>query len=316
MNSMSSPSTVLVTGAAGFIGSAVTQRLSAEGWQVIALDGLLDGLYPAAEKKARFARLAELPGVTTLQLDLRTDDLGAIPSTVTHVINEAAMPGLGLSWQDFDLYSSCNVSALSRLIDISQSWPLEKFVQISTSSVYGKNAVGDETQALEPVSPYGVTKLAAENLVFAHMRDSGLPALVLRYFSVYGPGQRPDMAYRKFIQKALDREPITVFGTGEQSRSNTYIDDCVFGTVSALTKGPTGEVFNIAGEAERSLNQALAIIGSHLGHDLDIDYREAARGDQDRTKGDSAKAATVLGFRNQTSLEDGLARQIEWHKTL
>lgn len=316
MASMTSPSTVLVTGAAGFIGSAVTRKLSADGWQVIALDGLLDGLYPATEKQQRFAGLAELPGVTTVQCDLRTDDLGSLPRTITHVINEAAMPGLGLSWQDFELYSSCNVSALSRLIDATRAWPLERFVQISTSSVYGKNAVGDETQALEPVSPYGVTKLAAENLVFAHMRDSGLPALVLRYFSVYGPGQRPDMAYRKFIQKALNREPITVFGTGGQSRSNTYIDDCVEGTVAALSAGSTGDVFNIAGDTERSLNEALAIIGSHLGHDLDIDYREPARGDQDRTKGDSAKAATGLGFRNSTVLEDGLARQIEWQKTL
>lgn len=316
MNSMTSQPTVLVTGAAGFIGFALTRSLSEAGWKVIALDGLLGGLYPATEKKDRFDQLAGLPGVTPLQLDLRTDDLGVIPDTVTHIINEAAMPGLGLSWQDFELYSSCNVGALSRLIDASRSWPLERFVQISTSSVYGKNAVGDETLALEPVSPYGVTKLAAENLVFAHMRDSGFPALVLRYFSVYGPGQRPDMAYRKFIDKALAGEPITVYGSGEQSRSNTYIDDCVAGTVAALSAGSTGDVFNIAGEAERSLNEALAIIEGHLGQPLDIQHLEAARGDQDRTKGDSSLARAVLGFHNPTSLEDGLARQIEWQKSL
>ena len=316
MNSMTSPSTVLVTGAAGFIGSALTRGLSEAGWRVIALDGLLDGLYPAAEKKTRFDQLSGLPGVTPLQLDLRTDDLSVIPNTVTHVINEAAMPGLGLSWQDFDLYSSCNLGALSRLIDQSSMWPLERFVQISTSSVYGKNAVGDENQPLEPVSPYGVTKLAAENLVFAHLRDSGFPALILRYFSVYGPGQRPDMAYRKFISKALAGEPIKVYGDGNQSRSNTYIDDCVAGTISALSRGATGDVFNIAGDTERSLNEALAIIEERLGKPLDIEYRGAARGDQDRTKGDTSRAQDVLGFRNSTSLEDGLARQIEWQQSL
>ena len=316
MNSMTSPRTVLVTGAAGFIGSALTRALSAGGWQVIALDGLLDGLYPSTEKKQRFSALSDLPGVTALQLDLRSDDLNAIPDTVTHVINEAAMPGLGLSWQDFELYASCNIGALSRLIERSSSWPLERFVQISTSSVYGKNAVGNESQPLEPVSPYGVTKLAAENLVFAHMRDSGFPALILRYFSVYGPGQRPDMAYRKFIQKALAGEPITVYGDGNQSRSNTYIDDCVAGTIAALTLGKTGDVFNIAGDTERSLNEALAIVEGHLGKSLVIDYREAARGDQDRTKGDISHASDVLGFRNSTTLEDGLARQIEWQQSL
>ena len=155
---------VLVTGAAGFIGSAVVTQLSEQGWDVVALDALLDGLYPATEKVARFEKLGALPGVERVQLDLRDGDLGILPAGITHVINEAAMPGLGLSWQDFDLYSGCNVSALARLIEHASHWDLERFVQISTSSVYGKNAVGDEDQPIRPVSPYGVTKLAGENL--------------------------------------------------------------------------------------------------------------------------------------------------------
>jgi UDP-glucuronate 4-epimerase len=232
------------------------------------------------------------------------------------VINEAAMPGLGLSWQDFDLYSSCNLGGLSRLIDATTKWPLERFVHISTSSVYGASAVGDENQPLEPVSPYGVTKLAAENLVSAHKRDSGFPAVILRYFSVYGPGQRPDMAYRKFIQKALDGDPITLFGTGEQSRSNTYIDDCVAGTIAALTKGEVGEIYNLAGGSERSINEALRIIEEGVGHTLTVKKEPAARGDQARTMGDSQKAQSVLGFKNTVTLEEGLARQIEWQRSL
>ena len=307
---------VLVTGAAGFIGSAVTKKLSQEGWGVVAVDGLLDGLYPAQEKIARFEELGTLPAVERFQLDLRSDDLSVLPTDVTHIINEAAMPGLGLSWQNFDLYSSCNLGALSRLIERSSEWNLQRFVQISTSSVYGKNAVGNEDQPIRPVSPYGVTKLAAENLALAHWRDSGFPALILRYFSVYGPGQRPDMAYRKFIDNALKGKPITLYGSGEQSRSNTFIDDCVSATVASLQAGDDGEIFNIAGGHERTINEALAIIERETGKPLSLERREAARGDQERTSGDSSKAQRVLGFRHTIGLEEGLARQVRWQRGL
>ena len=307
---------VLVTGAAGFIGSAVTKKLSQEGWRVVAVDGLLDGLYSAQEKIARFEELGTLPAVERFQLDLRSDDLSVLPTDVTHIINEAAMPGLGLSWQNFDLYSSCNLGALSRLIERSSEWNLQRFVQISTSSVYGKNAVGNEDQPIRPVSPYGVTKLAAENLALAHWRDSGFPALILRYFSVYGPGQRPDMAYRKFIDNALKGKPITLYGSGEQSRSNTFIDDCVTATIASLRAGEDGEIFNIAGGHERTINEALAIIERETGKPLSLERREAARGDQERTFGDSSKAQSVLGFRHTVSLEEGLARQVRWQHDL
>ena len=305
---------VLVTGAAGFIGSALVRRLSESGHHVVALDGLLDGLYPAEEKKQRFRALEGLPGVVTHTLDLRSADLSVLPSNISYVINEAAMPGLGLSWQDFELYSSCNLSSVARLMDYALTWPLKKFVQVSTSSVYGKNAVGDETLPTQPVSPYGVTKLAAENLALAYHRDSAIPVTILRYFSVYGPGQRPDMAYRKFISRALAGKPIEVYGSGEQSRSNTYIDDCVEATIAALTRARVGEIYNIAGSTERSLNEALRIIEASVGSPVDIRYVEAARGDQDRTFGTTTKASKELGFANATSLEIGLAAQIAWQR--
>ena len=306
--------TVLVTGAAGFVGSAVVRELSAQGDRVIAVDGLLGGLYPADEKIQRFDAISSLPGVEAHRLDLRDADLSVLPSDVDYVINEAAMPGLGLSWSDFELYSSCNLSTVARLMNQAKQWPLKKFVQISTSSVYGKNAVGDESLPTLPVSPYGVTKLAAENLAFAYMRDSDVPVTVLRYFSVYGPGQRPDMAYRKFISRALAGTPIEIYGTGEQSRSNTFINDCVAGTISALESARVGEVYNIAGSSERSINDALAIISDALGHPLEIQHSESARGDQDRTFGDTAKASKELGFLNTTSLEEGLEAQIRWQR--
>lgn len=306
---------VLVTGAAGFIGSAVVSRLSNLGYQVVAVDALLGGLYPREEKVIKFEQLESLAGVATHKLDLRTDELDSLPSGITHVINEAAMPGLGLSWTDFELYSSCNLSATARLLDAAKAWQVEKFIQISTSSVYGKNAVGDETLPTAPVSPYGATKLAAEQLALAHWRDSGLPVSILRYFSVYGPGQRPDMAYRKFISRALAGLPIDLYGSGEQSRSNTYIDDCAEVTIGALHRSTIGEIYNIAGSEERTINDALAIIEAHLGTKLTINRWESARGDQDRTFGDTGRAQKDLMFSHSVNLEQGLQRQIDWQKT-
>lgn len=307
-------SKVLVTGAAGFIGSAVVTTLSNEGWETIAVDGLLDGLYPSFEKTERFDHLASLPGVTTLRMDLREADLSKLPEDIEFVINEAAMPGLGPSWSNFELYSGCNLTVVARLIEVSKRWPLAKFVQISTSSVYGRQALGDENQPVLPVSPYGVTKLAAENLVLAHFRDQGFPASVLRYFSVYGPGQRPDMAYRKFISAALAGDPVILLGTGEQSRSNTYVDDVARATVAALTRSEDGEIYNIAGGQERKINEALAIIGELAGRELKIDRRPAARGDQSRTWGDSSKAKSALRLTSSVTLEEGLARQFDWQR--
>jgi nucleoside-diphosphate-sugar epimerase len=303
---------ILVTGAAGFIGSGIVRRLSEQGRQVFGVDALLGGLYPAQEKQERFAELSSLSGVEMLALDLRDGDLSLIPGTITHVINEAAMPGLSLSWDDFELYSSCNLSALSRLLEVAKSWPVEKFVQVSTSSVYGAHAVGDESQALQPVSPYGVTKLAAEHLALAYWRDSGIPSTVLRYFSVYGPGQRPDMAYRKFITQALAGDPITLYGTGEQSRTNTYISDCVEATISALALAMPGEIYNISGSEQRTINEALAIIESLTNHPLTIVRESAARGDQLETRGDSAKAREQLGLKDSVNLESGLENQWKW----
>ncbi len=305
---------VLVTGAAGFIGSALVRELSSRGINTVALDGLLGGLYPSDEKAYRWSQISDLPGVSQFQLDLRSDNLSQLPTDITHVINEAAMPGLGLSWSEFELYSSCNLNAVSRLIEQSQNWELAKFIQISTSSVYGREAVGNEQIPTAAISPYGVTKLAAENLALAHWRDSGLPVTILRYFSVYGPGQRPDMAYRKFINNALKDEEIKILGDGSQSRSNTYIDDCVSATISALNLGRDGEVYNISGIRERSLNEALQIIGNFVDRPLRLNYLPEARGDQHRTAGDCSKAQEELGFSHSLSLEEGLENQVKWQQ--
>jgi nucleoside-diphosphate-sugar epimerase len=310
--SLDSRGKLLITGAAGFIGFEVTKRALHAGYEVTAFDALLGGLYPAEEKRERFDSLASLQGVTMMEEDLRLIDWEKKGLCFDYVVNLAAMPGLALSWSDFELYSGCNFDAVARLVEAARKWPLKKFIQISTSSVYGLNAVGDETMPLNPVSPYGVTKLAAENLLLAHFRTHGFPVAILRYFSVYGPGQRPDMAYRKFMQKALIGEPITLYGDGSQSRTNTYIDDVATATVSAIDGAIAGEVYNICGLEETSIIDAISFIIKETGSSSQLIFEPRVPGDQDRTAGDSTKARKDFGFEASTKLHDGLRNEIKF----
>ena len=306
---------VLVTGAAGFIGSRLTEMLSARGDSVVAVDCFLPNLYSAEMKKQRFSQLQGLPGVTLLELDLRIDDLSEIPE-VDIVVNEAAMAGLTKSWDDLGVYVENNVMALERLMRQTSGPGLQKFIHISTSSVYGRIAEVDETGATEPVSPYGVTKLAAEKLGFAYRESFGVPFVALRYFSVYGVGQRPDMAYHRFLAAARDDSPIAVYGDGEQRRTNTYVDDCVAGTIAAIDKAEPGEVYNLSGIESYSINEVLALIESITGKTLDIRYEEARAGDQRETRGVITKAQAKLGYSPTWTLEEGLKAEWEWIQAL
>jgi len=303
---------LLITGAAGFIGYEVAKHAQQAGYEVTALDAVLGGLYPAKEKRERFDSLASKPGITVIEEDLRFIDWEASGLSFDYVINLAAMPGLALSWSDFKLYRSCNLDSVALLAEAAGTWPLKKFIQISTSSVYGLNAVGDENIPLNPVSPYGVTKLAAENLLLAYFRTHQFPVVILRYFSVYGPGQRPDMAYRKFINKALSGEPITLFGDGSQSRTNTYIDDVTEATVLAISAGEPGEAYNICGSEETTLIDAASFIIKETQSSSQLVFEPRVPGDQDRTAGDSSKAEKVLCFKPRTSLHAGLRKEIDF----
>ncbi len=304
---------VVVTGAAGFVGSHLVEALVAEEHEVVAIDCLLSESYDPAVKAANLQAVSRLPGVEIHNLDLRSDGLTGALRDADAVINEAAMPGLMKSWSDFDLYVRCNLLAVDRLLAASREADVGRFVQISTSSVYGRYAVGDESQPTEPFSPYGVSKLAAEKLVQAYVANFGLPAVVLRYFSLYGPRQRPDMGYHIFCEAMLDGRALTVFGDGTQSRSNTHVQDAVAATVAALTAGRPGDVVNVAGGDRIELLAAISVLADELGVQPELEFRDRRPGDQLDTQGDITRAGDILGWQPAVPIEDGLREQARWH---
>jgi nucleoside-diphosphate-sugar epimerase len=306
---------VVVTGAAGFIGSHLVEALVAAGHEVVGLDAFTD-YYDRSLKEANLAAIGGPPAFTFHEMDLRDGDLTSVLHGVDVVINEAAMPGLTRSWDDFDNYQSCNVVAVHRLIEACRRAQVARLLQISTSSVYGAYAVGDETQATCPISPYGVTKLAAEQLVMAHVRTWGLPALVLRYFSVYGPRQRPDMAFRIFAARLAREQPVHVFGDGAQSRSVTAVDDCVRGTIAAMDAGRVGQTYNIGGGEIVDVDRALAVLADELGVVPIVRRHPARPGDQRRTEADCGRAQEDFGYEPCVSAEEGLRAEARWVRRL
>ncbi len=301
----------LVTGAAGFIGSHLCERLLETGNSVVGLDAFIP-YYPRALKEANLVGLRVNRRFDFVHADLRSDPLSEWLEDVEVIFHLAAVPGLPRSWTEFDLYESCNVSATQRLLEAAKSCrSLQRFVYASTSSVYGRYASGDESLPTRPISPYGATKLAAEHLARAYGEEFGLPLTVLRYFSVYGPRQRPDMGYHKFIQAILRDEPISVFGDGRQVRGNTYISDCVEATIAAAQSLP-GETFNVGGGETASVWDILTQLESIIGRSARVIQKPARAGDQRYTCADTTRLTTHLGWKPSVGLEEGLAKQVAW----
>jgi len=250
-----------------------------------------------------------------MQLDLRRESSESCISEAELVFHLAAMPGLAQSWVDFDSYWTCNVQATQRLLDAVRTAArrLQRFIYVSTSSVYGKFASGDEGLPTRPISPYGVTKLAGEQLCRAHAETFGLPLVALRYFSVYGPRQRPDMAYHRFIRALLLGEPLVMYGDGMQVRGNTYVTDCVAATIAAVEAMP-GEVYNIGGGEMANVWDILRKLETLSGRKAVIRHEPARPGDQRHTFADTSKLQRHVGWRPLVGLDEGLARQIAWHE--
>lgn len=307
---------IVITGAAGFVGSALSLKALAAGHHVYGIDGVLDNLYPNDQKMANIAKLSEHTNFSFLKADLRYADFSNFIAGADIVVHCAAMPGLDLSWENFELYESCNLTATNRLLHQIDLEKINKFIFISTSSVYGKLALGDENSSIKPISPYGVTKAAAEMLIRASAGITGLPFVILRLFSVYGPGQRADMAYHKLIKLMILNEEISIYGDGNQSRSNTYIDDVTTAILSAVFKGKKGETYNIGGNEDISLNHALKTMEEITNISPNLKFLPPKNGDQLKTKAIFLKAQQDLDYSPVTPFSAGLRNQISWQEGL
>jgi UDP-glucuronate 4-epimerase len=305
----------LVTGCAGFIGSHLAESLLRDGHEVVGVDLLLDN-YPPAVKWENLARAREFDSFHLRSLDLGEAALEPLVEDCDVIFHLAAEPGVRTSWGTrFESYERNNVLATQRLLEALKPWPDKRVVYASSSSVYGdaERLPTDEDALPRPYSPYGVTKLAAEHLCVLYHGNYGLATVSLRYFSVYGPRQRPDMAFHRFCRAALQRTSLTVFGDGEQARDFTFVDDVVAATrAAALAPGAPGRVYNIGGGSRTSVNEALALIASFVGRPLDVVYLDAERGDVRSTGAETARARRELGFRPTTSVEAGLRAEFEW----
>ena len=310
--------TVMLTGAAGFIGSHVGEMLLERGWRIRGVDALTDTYDPAA-KLRNLALLDHSPQFDFVHADLATADLRPMLDGVDAVVHLAAEPGVSKSWGTvFPTYVNRNVLSTQRLLEAVAERPIDRFVYASSSSVYGPNSgTMHETSVLAPLSPYGVSKLAGECLVGAYAQERRLPSVSLRFFSVYGPRQRPDMAIHRFVEALLDGRPAEIYGQEVQLRDFTYVGDVAAAVVGSLTAPVVpGTVLNIAYGDPVAIPDVLRMVEAEVGGRLDVAQRPHRAGDTGRTHGDSSAAREVLGWVPTVDLGAGLARQVAWHRAL
>ena len=304
----------LVTGAAGFIGSTLSGRLLDRGDEVVGIDCFTD-YYPRAVKELNLSGLRSHPRFTFVEAALHETDLAALLDGVTHVFHLAAQAGVRKSWgRDFDVYTVNNVTATQRLLEACVGRPIERLVYASSSSVYGDDVPlpMKEASVLRPVSPYGVSKLAAEQLCYLYFVNHGVPTVSLRYFTVYGPRQRPDMGFHKFLKAVMRGQPIGVYGDGEQTRDFTFVEDIVTANADAAAKGVPGSVYNIGGGSRVSLNHVLDLLGQVTGRTVRINREPQQKGDMRDTYADTTAARADLAFAPKTALADGLRAEYDW----
>lgn len=308
----------LVTGAAGFVGSTLADHLIAAGDTVIGVDNL-SAYYDPEIKRSNLRSAAESPSFEFVEADLSSVELAPLLDGVDVVFHQAAQPGVRLSWADgFGEYVAANIELTQRLLEVCRSSDPSRFVYASSSSVYGQAARYPvrEPDPTVPFSPYGVTKLAAEHLCRAYAANFGVPTVALRYFTVYGPRQRPDMATHRLIEAARRGDSFPLFGDGSQIRDFTYVGDVVRANLlAARADVEPGSVFNVCGGGATRLLDLVQLVGDTVGREVKIDWRPAEPGDVAQTGGDDGLIRSVLGWSPTTRLEDGVARQVEWHST-
>lgn len=306
--------TAVVTGCAGFIGSHVAERLVAEGYEVIGVDALTD-YYSRDVKLKNLAVLLDCERFKFIEADLLAMDLPRLLRPVDYVFHQAGQPGVRPSWrQNFELYLNNNVLVTQRLLEAAIDSNIRRFVYASSSSIYGDaEALPTSEDVLpKPVSPYGASKLAGEHLCYLYWKNFGVPTVSLRYFTVYGPRQRPDMAFHKFIRAIAEGRALQVYGDGEQSRDFTYVSDVVEANLAAASAPVEGQVFNIGGGSRITVKEVIRILGEMLGKEPRVEYLPPEKGDVKHTAADVSRAREHLGYRPSVSIQDGLRREAEW----
>ena len=310
----------IVTGVAGFIGSHLAEALLKQGAEVTGIDQL-NNYYSPQLKQNNVVNLQQYSGFKLIQANIQDLNWQQLLQSVDVVYHQAAQAGVRSSWgKDFHHYTERNINATQVILEgAKQVKSLKRIVYASSSSIYG-NAITmptPETLCPQPVSPYGITKLAGESLCWLYQQNFGVPVTALRYFTVYGPRQRPDMAFHKFFQAAIKNEAISIYGDGQQTRDYTYVSDAVAANLAA-GKAPKaiGEVFNIGGGSRVTLMELLDIMEEVVGHSIKKNYVGEAAGDARHTSADVTKANQILDYVPQVSLKEGLTQQWEWIKSL
>jgi UDP-glucose 4-epimerase len=309
---------VLVTGAAGFIGSTLCESLLKDGAEVVGVDAFIP-TYPAALKRANLEAASRNPRFRLVTADLRDADLSPLVRDVTHVVHLAALAGVRASWGEaFRDYAGHNVLATQRLLDSLRDRKVERVVVASSSSVYGTPTrfPTPEDEPRRPLSPYGVTKVATEALLHAYRASYGVPTVGLRYFTVYGPRQRPDMGINLFFEAAKRGREIPIYGDGKQTRDFTFVDDAVAATKAAMVRPVDSLAYNVGGGHRITLNDLLDAIERTSGLPLSRRHEPAAAGDPRDTSAETSRARRDLGYRPLTDLAAGLGRQWEWQRKL
>jgi nucleoside-diphosphate-sugar epimerase len=306
----------LVTGAAGFLGSTLSEALLDSGWEVVGVDAFTDN-YPPERKRANLARALTHPRFRLVEADLRTAPIEPLLEGVSHVAHLAALPGVRASWgEPFRAYAEHNVVATQRLLEALRLHAVERAVVASSSSIYGLPArfPTPEDEPPRPISPYGVTKLSTEALLHAYRATFRLPVVALRYFTVYGPRQRPDMGFHGFFEAARRGTPVTIYGDGGQTRDFTYVDDAVRGTMLAMTRPAPELAYNVGGGHRITLNEVLVRMEQVTGGKIERKEIAPPPGDPRDTSADVSRARRDLGYEPQTELTEGLKRQWEWQR--
>lgn len=300
----------LVTGCAGFIGSNLTDRLLDLGHEVIGIDCFTD-YYSRAIKEANLSNAFKNP-----DFELREEDISKINRfpEVDYVFHLAAQAGVRTSWgESFEIYTRNNIEATQKLLEYYKDTDIKKFVYSSSSSVYGDAKLPmKEDSLLKPISPYGASKLAAEHLCYLYWKNYGVPTVSLRYFTVYGPRQRPDMAIHKFIESIFNDELIAIFGDGEQTRDFTFIQDVVNANILVAESKIEGEIFNIGGGNRITVNDLIKKIEKIIGKHARISYVWKQKGDVEDTWADTIKVQQILGWQAEIGISEGLKKHIAW----